>query len=243
MHQGRIGVIVLLLALWLPLNRSAAGIRTSFAAKADLSPKDLEQVVELSHKCGIKNVTEITTAYGIPGHYYRGITVRGDETVNGRKITYYTLEVMKENWSRDQKPAPGQGFVIVGPFWASSALQYEPRTEFILKPQSTDLRVQILGEVSLETADKIVAAFSAGKIEFADENIHNQVETPTFERTRRKPNYTQPTCIVSTKSDRGTDAEQPKGDYWISFYGRFDRFYIELHGDKVKIVAKVQVEV
>jgi len=134
---------------------------------------------------------------------------------------------------------------MVGAFWANSADLLRQLTEFVVKGKSGDMRIQISGDVSLETADKLVAEFLAGKIEFASDSVHDQVEIGTMTRVppRIRPDYEHPTQIESYASGPGTESYWPKAPYWVSFAAKLDQFGVELDGDKVRILAVVHVRI
>jgi hypothetical protein len=232
-------IAILAIAILLPWTSKGAGPRTNYAPNAVLSAKQLDQVVALAHKCGMSNVTEVITFHFSPGTN-RGIRARGDEIINGRSVTYKTLAIWTDLWSSMMNPPAGRNVVWIGPFCAEPADLLQNHTEFAFKTHAGEARVQISDNVALETADRIVEAFAARRIRFADESVHDQVEPGnlTPRGTRSTPNYDRPTWIGRHPTMGLLDSGNV---YWISFYGRLDQLQVELTGEKVKILSIMHI--
>jgi hypothetical protein len=141
-------------AAWASTN-SLASIRTIFATNATLATNDLEAVVKLANLCGMSEVAEVKT-FHIGRMVYHAILVTGPEKVDGRKITFQTLEVQREGWSYKAKPA-GRPFVnSVGQFWVEELQPLESHELTTFATAKGNVRVSFKTGISIDIADKII---------------------------------------------------------------------------------------
>jgi len=195
----------------------------------------LEAVLELAKIVGMSEVAEVSTFYYIPGHFYRGILVTGPEKVDGRKITFQTLGVFREGWSSKAKPTgPGQASSI-GQFWIESRKLADIHELTTFATAKGIIRVAVQDGIPIETADKIINAFTNHRIQYANDFDKEEMENPGLVKG-------SVTAFDFSHPDRlrlsGVD-----GGYQISFSKNLDQFLFTLNGDDVKIVSVIHMRV
>lgn len=242
----RSSVAFLILLALLPLRNDAAQLRTNFVTNAVLSVDDLDAVVKLAKQCRMNNIGEVRTFYYRPGRAFCGIEVKSPEVLNGRVITFQTLRIDRDGWSYRTNLGGAQQIPRVRSFWVYPPVRLEDHKEFTFKVGNDILRVEISDKIPLETADKIVTAFDAGRIHFKDDSVKRRVEPEnlTPPDTCRKPTYSHPTWMgTSMAQNFNLGTPETQNHFWISFSGSLDRYEFDLEGDGVKILAVVSVNV
>lgn len=148
-----------------------SGIKTIFIPQAKLSLTEVEQVVALAKECGIQDVAEIETGYGLPT-FIRSIIVRGKERVEGRDISMDTIDLERVGWC-DRKP--GAQAKRCGAFWTEQLKKYTKlmhEYEFA----GSVCRITINQGVDPSLADKVIPQVLAMKVRFRNEHYRLRVE-------------------------------------------------------------------
>jgi hypothetical protein len=238
----RSSLSVLVLLALLPVRNDAAQLRTNFVADAVLSATDLDAVEKLAVQCGMKNVAEVRTFHYRPIGG-RGIVAVSVEEVNGRVVTYKTLNIERDGWAFHTSASASQQIPRVDSFWVQPPVSLVSHKEVTFAVGTDTLRVAMLDEIPLATADKIVNAFAAGRIRFKDDNVKRQVEPRTFVPPdgSLKPDYSHPTWIGTEWEGSNLVRQSRQNHFWITFSGRMDRYEFELDGQEVRILDVVFV--
>lgn len=137
-------------------------IETSFVERGVLSPTEISNVLVLAGECGVTNPVGIRTLYFDPidENWTYLIEVKGRETVSGRRISCVTVDVWRHQ-------ADAKKLKSLGEFWVADG---EVRTnEFAtFSAGNRTFRVATPRSLPIETADKILAAFAAKRIQYPD---------------------------------------------------------------------------
>jgi hypothetical protein len=229
---------VIFLLAWTSWCCEAAQIRTNFVATGVLSSLEVSNVVRLAEECGISNVAEVSTVYQRPSTSW-AICVKSQEIVTGRRIDYQTLQVFSDSGSGPwRQPSASQPPLRVGQFWVPRTvhLPVVDHEALAFETGTGEIRVEILGDIPLEIADKIVNSFAAGRIRFADENVRRRGEpgTLTLPRTFVKPAYSHPTEIRKSPQE---------SHYSISFSDSLDEYVFDLDGEEVNILTVIHINI
>lgn len=142
---------------------SSKASKFSFAKGAELTKDQQETVTELAAKCGIKKVAEMST-YRLYPSPFRGITVKGMETINGRKVTAQVLRVEFSKWCPTER-RPQKDDIQIGNFWASKPFV---REEIILRVDGKEYRTSVIDGLSPEECDHLLGQLLAGKYSVID---------------------------------------------------------------------------
>jgi hypothetical protein len=155
-------------------NAAVQDVETKFEGNAQLSREEINQVIQLARKSGMKNVASIHT-YNIHLSPWYGIGVNGKEEVSGRKIRTENLQVTHSSWmGTNWNPDPQE--INVGKFWAKPELHFTfEYTTFQITNLS--LRIRLINKLQFETADALMAAIATGKIRFANDKIRQAWES------------------------------------------------------------------
>jgi hypothetical protein len=201
---------------------SQGGIRTNFVADAVLRPDELAAVVGLAKSCGVGQVASVESFHYLPSTS-RGILVTSIERTNGRKVTFDTVVVFREGWAYKSKPADPAKGRSSGQFWVDP--QQSPTAHELTTfstPRGT-IRVELSSGVPIDVADRIIKAFTTGRIRFSDQFTEIQSKGADFLR---------PTWLGRSDSANA---------YEISFSGGLNRYRFMLVGDTVQIVFVIAV--
>lgn len=137
-------------------------IEMSFVERGVLSPTEISNVLVLASECRVTNPVRIRTFYFDPidENWTYLIEVKGRETVSGRRISCVTVDVWRHQ-------ADAKKLKSLGEFWVADG---EVRTnEFAaFSVSNRTFRVSIPRSLPIETADKILAAFAAKRIQYPD---------------------------------------------------------------------------
>lgn len=148
-------------------------IKTSFDPDGVLSKNELKTVVKLAGQCGISKAVEVYTYKRHPTSQI-GIGVKSAETIKGRNISFVTVRINSEKLPRRTKEEPNNIVKSSGKYWVSrGGIQTNTYTTFAGKGAS--IRVHLENNISIALADRIVAAFVAGKINYADEKTKEKL--------------------------------------------------------------------
>jgi hypothetical protein len=235
--------LLVLLAL-LPMRNDAAQLQTNFVADAVLSATEVDTVEKLAVKCGMANVAEVRTLHRHPGNE-AAIEAKSVEETNGRVVTFTTLIIERDGWTFHTNTSAAQRSPRVGQFWVHMPVSLTSHREVTFTVGTNTLRVPVSEDIPLETADKIVYAFAAGRIRFADDNVERQVEPGTFVPPdgSLKPDYSHPTRIGTERQGVMEVRLHKESHLWISFSGRLDEYEFKLDGQDVTILRVIGIDV
>jgi hypothetical protein len=97
------------------LTNNLALIKTSYVSNAILTAIELDAVVTLAKSSGIDPVAKVRTFHLLPS-LIPGIEVIGAEEINGRHVSYETIEVFREGWALKTKPAGALSVILLVSF-------------------------------------------------------------------------------------------------------------------------------
>ena len=223
-----LAVICALIVLSSQRGMSAAGtndqpvIRTEFVADAVLNREELNAVVGLAKASGMDEIASVKTFHHLPSGG-RGILVTSAERISGRKVSFNTLEVFREGWAYRPKPAVPARSKSSGKFWVDAQQRPTAHELTTFSTSKGTIRLQVSAGIPIDMAERIVNAFTTGRISYADE-------------------FTKSSC-------KGVDFSQPQwlgradsgGVYEISFSGGQNRYKFTVVGDGVRIESVVFV--
>ena len=199
-----------------------SSVQMNFVADATLSADEVKAIVKLAESCGIGKVTEVKTFHHLPSSI-RGILVTSDKKVDGRKVTFQTLEVFREGWARETKPTSPAQAKSVGAFWVPGMAWPQTHELMSFATAKGTILVNMDAEIPIDVADRIVRAFATGRIRYAND---------VLPRLMRAEDFSRPEWLSkSSKGDR----------FWISFSGRLDRYEFTLSGSDVEVLRVVHV--
>jgi hypothetical protein len=152
-------------------NTPTTEVKTTFDEWARLSAEEVQEVIQLARKCGISNVTSINTRGAHLTSNY-GIGVSGERVV-GRKVYLDSFVVTDASWmGTNWHPKPQH--INVGKFWAEPKITTLDYATFQISNQTR--RIRLTDDLTVETADALVAAIAAGKVRFADQKTRDAWE-------------------------------------------------------------------
>jgi hypothetical protein len=156
-----------------PRAASTAAVKTNFVPEAVLSRGELRQIIDLAHKCGISDVGEVYS-YNIHPSPSCGFGVKSVETVQGREVSFIILTVDHKKWVRPRDPRIVEQ--ASGNFWVESGIiRTNVLTTFAFAGGTA--RARLSGAVDLETADRIVELFTAGRVAYSDSTLKEKLGT------------------------------------------------------------------
>ncbi len=223
-------VFYALLALLSPKAISAADandqqiIRTNFVADAILKPDEMVSVIALAKSCGVSQVAGIETFHYLPSNT-RGIRVISVERTNGRRVTFDTVEILRQGWTYKSKPEDPAKTRSNGEFWVAKDLRPTIHHELVTfsTPQGT-IRVIVSPEITMNIADRIIKAFTTRRIKYAGDSIRGESDAADFAR---------PTWLGKSAT---------ANVYEISFGSSpLVRYTFTLNGDTVRIVSVIHM--
>lgn len=228
--------LLILVILCAPLIALAAGtnaassVQTNFIQDAILSGGEVNDVIRLANLCGISNVAEVKTFHYIPSSS-RGIKVISSEEASGRTVTFQSLIVLREDWSYKAKPAGSGKLFTVGKFRVEDP---SPQVHKLATFSSTNgiIRVALGERISLEEADKMVKAFTTGRIQYQTDSIRRQIQIEPMRGPIIPFDFSKPESVASSDKD---------AHFVATFAGSLDRFEFILDGDSVTIVSVIHV--
>jgi hypothetical protein len=151
-----------------------SAISIDFVKGPSLSDSELMSVIKLAQKAGVKNVTRIHTYYIHPSPE-AGIAVLGAEIVNGRNITFPSVNIRTEGLTEELSRNFTNVLLWEGKYWVERwGVETNTLTLFEMKGQK--IRVKLDKKVPLGQADRVIAALSAGKVSFADAKTKREAE-------------------------------------------------------------------
>lgn len=155
---------------------AATHLHTSFVERGVLSPSEVSNVVALAKQCGVKEAVSVRTYYFDPidEHWTYGIEVRGREVISDRRISYVTVDVWRHK-------ADAQKLKAQGEFWvAKGEVRTNEFATFVVSDRT--IRVRLPHTIPLATADRMLAAFSAKRVQYpkGQESLREAVEREDF---------------------------------------------------------------
>lgn len=138
------------------------GILREYVDRGVLTKEEEKTVIELAKKRGIEKVSEIRTYYLLPTSL-RGISVYGDEQVNGREVLSLMLRVNRKGWTRAGR-SPEKTDIQLGDFWAGEA---SPRKTTILMVGKEEYRISSPHGLTAEQCDSMLKKLQDGKFTLA----------------------------------------------------------------------------
>ena len=123
-----------------------------YVNKAVLTKEQEMTISDLAKKCGIKEISKISTHNLFPSPF-RSIRVFGVEQVKGRNVTFQVLNVSHNKWlPAGSKPQKNQ--IQLGNFWAGKPLN---RSQTILKVEKNVYRTNSIQGIKAEDCEMILS--------------------------------------------------------------------------------------
>ncbi len=148
-------------------------LKTRFVPNGELTTNEVNLVIQLADKYGIKELEEVRTDYIHPSTNL-WIGAKEKETRDGRKVTFRRLSIGKRGW---QGQGPSDNKVIqIGDLWVQHATREE---QTILNVQQREYRVDLRGGIQPEIAEHILECFQSDKFRFkrkADEKLMPRID-------------------------------------------------------------------
>lgn len=190
-----------------------SGIFSQAPSVATLSSNEQASVVKLANLCGIRNVTDVSTVGHLTG---TTVEVSWDEEVEGRTVTFSSLQIHRDGWDRQVRPNTA---LSVGEFWAEPGKPAREQRALVQVGQQR-VRVGLLNGIKPEGADKIMDAFVNGKVGFANDSLKYALWGV---------DVTRPSWIGISD-----------GKLWITFPSSHTRIVFEWNGDHVTLLEKIE---
>ena len=150
----------LLTFLTFTLTFSSYGLDRDYVPRAILTKAQEKEVIALAKKCGLKEVSKISTHNMYPSPF-RGIQLQGPENIKGREVSYQSLSMSHGEWLEPgAKPRKGQ--IKMGKFWAGKPYT---RKKIILKVGKKEFRTGSINGMTPEQCETILGLLLSGKYE------------------------------------------------------------------------------
>ena len=196
-----------------------------YVNNAVLTKEQEMTISDLAKKCGIKEISKISTHNLFPSPF-RSIRVFGVEQVKGRNVTFQVLNVSHNKWlPAGSKPKKNQ--IQLGNFWAGKPLN---RSQTILKVEKNVYRTNSIQGIKAEDCEKILSKLISNKYD-----INPSVNKDSLNHV----NWSKPISFFKAK----TNAEFKEASVSVTFLhklkdnGFFD-LVIKIKGDKL-IIAQI----
>jgi hypothetical protein len=186
-------------------------LKTRFVPKGELTTNEVNLVIQLADKSGIKELEEVSTDYIHPSTNLC-IGAKEKETRDGRKVTFRRLYIVKRGWEslyigkrgwESKKPPSDKEVIQIGDFWVERVSREELT---VLNVQQREYRVDLRGGIQPEIAERILESFQSGKFRF---------ERKSDEKLMPRIDFAQPQSL-SVRAE-GTGMR-------MSFTSKLDRF-------------------
>ena len=200
-----------------------ARINTKFIADAKLDADDLTNVVKLAKLCGIGQVVEVRTFHYLPG-VSRGIEVTGADYVSGRDVTYQTVEIFREGWFHNARPAKTLPGTSVGLFWVEGLGLATTHAVRLFDTVNGLSRVEVGFGISTNVTDTIINAFMHTNFIIRESPGFESVVKPSIEQE----NLRRPEMLTRAEN---------KDHYMINFSGGGRIYECVLSSKKVYVVS------
>ncbi len=139
---------------------SCYGLDRDYVPRAILTKAQEKEVIALAQKCGMEEVSRISTHNMYPSPF-RGIRVQGPEQIKDREVSYQVLGMSHSEWL-EPGAKPGKGQIKLGNFWAGKPYT---RKQTLLKVGKKEYRVGVIRGMTAEECEKILGMFLKGEYE------------------------------------------------------------------------------
>jgi hypothetical protein len=141
-----------------------SGIQTDFSKGRNLSTEEAKAVIKLANQGGVTNIAKVSTYYRHPTSEL-GINVSGAEVITGRFVSFVTVHIFTERLA-GELANPTNVMASEGEFWVRRGFGVQTNTLAVLHVRDRTVRVRVGEKVTLEQADRLVAAFAERKIRY-----------------------------------------------------------------------------
>jgi len=186
-------------------------LRTRFVPKGELTTNEVNLVIQLADKCGIKELEEVVTDYIHPSTNLC-IHAKEKETRDGRKIMFRRLCIGKRGWEKKRTPSDDK-VLQIGDFWVQLVTPVELT---VLTVQQRDFRVDLRNGIRPEIAERILESFQSAKFRF---------ERKSDEKLLPRIDFTQPSSLwIPAQGAEMRMSFTSKEDRleWFSIHFKFD---------------------
>ena len=186
-------------------------LKTRFVPKGELTTNEVNLVIQLADKSGIKELEEVSTDYIHPSTNLC-IGAKEKETRDGRKVTFRRLYIVKRGWE-SKRPPSDKEVIQIGDFWVERVSREELT---VLSLQQREYRVDLRGSIQPEIAERILESFQSAKFRF---------ERKSDEKLLPLIDFTQPSSLWIPAHGMGMEMSfSSKHDRleWFSIHFTFD---------------------
>jgi len=142
------------------LSLSCYGLERDYVPRAILTKDQEKEVIALAKKCGMEEVSKISTHNMYPSPF-RGIRVQGPEQIKDREVSYQVLGMSHGDWLQPGAK-PGKEQIKQGNFWAGKPYT---RKKTILKVGKKEFQVGSINGMTPEQCETILGLLLSGKYE------------------------------------------------------------------------------
>jgi hypothetical protein len=178
-----VALAVGILALWqssraASLSNTTTTVETKCVERGVLSSVEVSNAIILARQCGLSQAVRLRTYYFQPisSDWNFGIEVRGAEVVSGRRVAYVTVEVYRH------EVHPESVVRSLGKLWVARGAVCTNEFALFAVGGGRSIRVRMPAALPLGTADRILAAFAAKRIEYTKSNrgLRKEIEQSGF---------------------------------------------------------------
>jgi hypothetical protein len=193
-----------------------ASVHTNLVADTSLSTNELADLVKFANACGMNAVAEVKTFNHRPGARYHGILLTGPEKIDGRTVSFQTMNVHRDGWDFKARPTNRLYVMSAGEFWTVGPNYVKDNKLTTFTTAKGTIRVAVSDGISMDAADKIIGVMTTGKVTYSD--IYLKPWMSKFDFSRYE-------SLNITSED---------GHFWISCADErgFARFELILNGDE-----------
>jgi hypothetical protein len=140
-------------------NPPAPSIKTTFIDGTNLSPSELDQVIALARRSGVRDVAQVETFYYLPT-IEKGISVKSREKLDGRNHSYDKITIGRSGWLSQSAPKDS---LQLGDFWVErSGRKHVLLREYEFKGKT--VKIDVSG-VNITVADRIISSVFTKRVQ------------------------------------------------------------------------------
>jgi len=163
-----------------PATAGEQSLKTRFVPKGELTTNEVNLVIQLADKSGIKELEEVSTDYIHPSTNLC-IGAKEKETRDARNVTFRCLFIGKRGWV--SKGPSNNKAIQIGDLW----VQHVTREDLtILNVKQREYRVHLRDGIQPELAERILEAFQSAKF---------RVERKSDEKLMPLIDFAQPSAL------------------------------------------------
>jgi hypothetical protein len=146
-----------------------AAVETAFSPEAVLNEEQVNIVRQLALKSGLSSLGKITTYNSNPPGSSYSIIATDVEEVIGREVRWKNVTIRYQNEKFDPRISEVDRVIHrIGDFWISKNDPVDEARGIRLNYRGKPIRVRLLDNVQVDFAERIIGAFAAGKVQYAN---------------------------------------------------------------------------